>query len=328
VSDQLDYPGPSYRARRPPSAGLDPDMKRMAMVAGGLAAALVVGVGGWSMLGRHGQGVPVIEAESGPMRVKPENRGGMQIAGADEQVLGGTSNTKEALAPQPETPELQALHAQIAAAARQEQVKQAEATPEQLSAPDAESGAADQTPPAAGADASPPAGAAGSPADADDQAADVPRAAEKPAVRKPAHEAAATHRAAPHRAVASESPAARQAESASPDESQPAERPRPVAAASSAPAAETGAHAGGVPGGVQVQLAALTSQQGAQATWERLVHRMPDLLGGKHPAVQRVERDGHVFFRLRTGGFADLSEAAAFCERVRTKGGGCSVASF
>jgi SPOR domain len=305
VSDHLDYPEPSYRARRPPSAGLDPDVKRMAMVAGGLATALAVGVGGWSILGHHGQGVPVIEAESGPMRVKPENRGGMQIAGADEQVLGGTSNAKEALAPLPETPELQALHAQIAAAAKQEQVNQAEAAPEPLSAPGAQA-ATDQE--------------AATPADASDEEDAAPRAVEKPAAHKhaaspyeAAHETAAAHRPAPHRA----------GDSGPSDESASSERPRPAATAS-APAAEVGAHAGGV----QVQLAALTSQQGAQATWERLAHRMPDLLGGKHPVVQRVERDGHVFFRLRTGGFADLSEAAAFCERVRAKGSGCSVASF
>jgi hypothetical protein len=77
-----------------------------------------------------------------------------------------------------------------------------------------------------------------------------------------------------------------------------------------------------------VQLAALASQEAAMTEWQRLSKRMPDLLASRHPAVQRVDVDGKTFFRLRTGGFADIAQATAFCTEVRAKGGGCSIASF
>jgi hypothetical protein len=77
-----------------------------------------------------------------------------------------------------------------------------------------------------------------------------------------------------------------------------------------------------------VQLAALTSEDAARNEWEKLARRMPDLLNGRRPMISRIEHDGHTFWRVRTAGFADLAQARAFCEHVRQKGGGCSVADF
>jgi hypothetical protein len=104
----------------------------------------------------------------------------------------------------------------------------------------------------------------------------------------------------------------------------PPPRSAPVAAAP-APAAPArpAAH-----GGTQVQLAALQSEAAAINEWHRLERRMPGLLDGKQPTVMKVQHDGRVFYRLRTGGFSGSGEAGKFCSEVKAKGGGCTVAAF
>ena len=77
-----------------------------------------------------------------------------------------------------------------------------------------------------------------------------------------------------------------------------------------------------------MQVAALGSEQAARAEWERMARRWPDLFGGHHPAFSKIEHGGQVFWRVRTGGFDGVAQATMFCERLRAKGGGCSVADF
>jgi len=242
VSDDLHIPAAGrgsapvrsyYQPRRP---GMDRGTKVLLSAAAGLGGLLLAGVGGWALSGRHAAVVPVIEADSRPVRVKPENPGGLQVAGADEQVMGGHGSKLQAMAPPAETPAAQALRAQ---------------TPPQAAAP-------------------PPAPA---------PLPTLPTAPPAAAVLQPVIPA----------------PAARQA-------------PATVAA------------------GTLVQLAAVDSEGAAQTEWQRLAKRMPDLLGDRHPVVQRADRDGHAVWRVRTGGFTDIADATAFCARVRAKGGACSIA--
>ena len=115
----------------------------------------------------------------------------------------------------------------------------------------------------------------------------------------------------------------------------PVPAPKPIVSASAPPkpvsakppvAEEThpaaGAHS------PMVQLAALTTEDAARAEWVQLAKKMPELLNGKQPNFSRIDRDGHAFWRVRTSGFTDLAQAKAFCDHVRAKGGGCSVADF
>ncbi len=77
-----------------------------------------------------------------------------------------------------------------------------------------------------------------------------------------------------------------------------------------------------------VQLAALETKDAADGEWRSLERRLGDLLDGKTPAISRAAVNERVFWRVRTGGFADAAAARAFCERVHTKGAACTVAQF
>jgi len=235
VPDDVDLTGRSWRVR--PRGAMDSTMRRLGLLAACVAGAAVLGVGGWALTGRRAHPVPVIEADSRPLRVKPDNPGGMQIASSEEQIMGGVGAGKaDAMAPPAETPAPQRLRAQTKA------VREPEPAPE-------------------------------------------------PIEQAPA--------AAPPSAVAAP----------------PAPEPHPV-------------HAAPAAGGLQVQLAALESEQAARLEWQRLSKRMPELLGDRHADVQHVERGGHTLYRLRMGGFADVAAAASFCAQVRIKGAGCAIATF
>ncbi len=105
---------------------------------------------------------------------------------------------------------------------------------------------------------------------------------------------------------------------------------KPPAAATTATAApgakpSAGAATGKAP---SIQLAALGTEAAAHAEWQILQKRMPDLLNGRQPVFSKTERDGKSYWRVRTAGFSDATQAKGFCEKVRAKGGACSVAEF
>ena len=238
MSDDLSIPTPTYRIPRH-HRGMDPGTRRLALIAGGLGATLLVVVGGWELIGHRGGPVPVVQADNRPIRVKPENPGGMQVSGAEQDILSGGTESKDGkLAPPPETPAPQALRAPPPA------TPPVVATPAAVAVP---------TPTAA--------------------------APAKPVAAKPA--------------------------------AQPEKRPAAPSAA-----------------GAQVQLAAVRSEEAAKSEWERLSKRLPELLGQHRPAFSKTEHDGRTLWRVRAGGFADVPQATTFCEKVRAKGVGCSVAEF
>ena len=260
MPDDLQIPpsagGYGYRASyRAQSGGMDGMTRKLLIAAVGLGGVLLAGMGGWALLGHHSGPVPVIEADTRPLRVKPDNAGGMQVAGADEQVMGEQSRSAQGMAPRAEAPAPQALRAQ-----------------QQLPPlPDAPAAAAPVPGPTA---PSSPAAVAGS------------------------------------------------GVSPLPDTPRPPARAGVAAAKPALPAA---APAAGV---TLVQLAAVDTEQGAQAEWQRLAKRMPDALGDRRLVLQRAERDGKAVWRVRTGGFSDVADATAFCSRLRAKGASCTIAAF
>lgn len=99
--------------------------------------------------------------------------------------------------------------------------------------------------------------------------------------------------------------------------------PRPLAART-APSAPVAPQV--VPlAGIEVQFTAVPSEDAAQSAWQRLKERMPNLLAGREPLFLKAVQGNQTFWRLRTGGFAKVSDAAAFCARVRAAGGACVV---
>ena len=245
MSDDLSIPSSTYRIPRH-SRGMDPATRRLALIAGGLGGALLAIIGGWSVIGHRSTIVPVIQADSRPIRVKPENPGGMQIAGSNDEMSGGGDTNGGKLAPPPEAPAPQALLA----------------------------------PPAP-----PPPAVAATPTPAPVPASTVPATA-NPAAEKPA------------------APADKRAAASAPDRAAPAAK------------------------AALVQLAAVTSEEAARSEWQRLEKRMPDLFSHRQPAFSKTERSGHTLWRVRTGGFSDVAQATAFCDRVRAKGASCSIADF
>ena len=255
----------TYRPRAAGYRGTRTIPLRTAAMAGAAGCGVLLAViGGWGLLHRHPAAVPVIEADARPVRVKPENPGGMQVADADDASPG-----EQRMAPPAEAPAPQALRAQVQPAA--------------------------------------PAPAAAPPAAA-------PPVAALPVTALPAS-------LPPQAALPPVTPSG---VSPLPDTPKPTARTAPAPAARATPAAGTAAPAGGT----AVQVAAVDTEAGAQAEWQRLQKRMPDVLADRHPLTQKAERDGKPIWRVRIAGFTDIADATGFCAKVRARGGNCAIASF
>lgn len=104
-----------------------------------------------------------------------------------------------------------------------------------------------------------------------------------------------------------------------------ASRPAPP----SSLAASQSSHAqAAVPGGVQVQLAALETRARAEAEWHLLARKAGTLLDGRAPSYSRAVVNGRTWWRIRLGGFTDAAAARVFCGRMHATGAACSVARF
>ncbi len=78
-------------------------------------------------------------------------------------------------------------------------------------------------------------------------------------------------------------------------------------------------------GGHSVQVAALPSERAAQALWYRLRTQMPQEFGDRAPEIARADLPQGTFWRLRTSGFASVTDARGFCQILRDHGRDCWV---
>ena len=72
-------------------------------------------------------------------------------------------------------------------------------------------------------------------------------------------------------------------------------------------------------GSAVVQLGAFESKSLAQIEWQRMEVLLGSVLTTKNMMIQKAESGGRVFYRLRAFGFDDLSDARQFCSAVNDK---------
>ncbi|MCP1213500.1 SPOR domain-containing protein [Acetobacter okinawensis] len=291
--------------------GSESGTRRLAYGAAGLGGLLVLGIGGWAVLGHHQSGIPVMGPPPVAMRTKPVDPGGMQL---DTLALPDADATQQGHpVPAPEKPNPAALAAQYGG--------QPAPAPGAV-APNAASAAA---PAPAGAEGSAAPVAAGNssattttstpePAPVPDAAAPSNGAALKPVPTTPlpAQGTATPAEPAPE--------ALKEALTPTDEVSDGEEEAAPWPAAKKAAPAVRAAT-----GKYQVQLAALQTEADAQKEWTRLKTRYPTLFGDVTPAFVRTEQNNATFYRLRVQGFGAVADAKDFCSSVRERGMACMV---
>ncbi|UWR81368.1 SPOR domain-containing protein [Phaeobacter inhibens] len=292
--------------------------------------ALVAGIGlwGYQLISRDVSGVPVVRAVEGPLRVQPDNPGGLPAdhqglavnavaangnveSPADRLTLAPedvalteddqpmqaalTTDTSGAGRERPSAPDTSDLSTEAVAAYQGGDIDALVAELTNGVTPlgqDALNGA-EQLSAAAAAPNTAPAIVQPEPLQPVSIAAvaPAPNAAlrKAPGVRVSLRPAARPARFSPSRAVAA-TPAARTTQDVSPDS---------------------------LPAGTRLaQLGAYESAEVARAEWDRIHGRFADYLEGKKRVIQKAESGGRTFYRLRAMGFADLSDARRFCSAL------------
>lgn len=113
----------------------------------------------------------------------------------------------------------------------------------------------------------------------------------------------------------------------------PRPAPETVVVENETPASEGPPQLGAAPifvasGPYVAQLAALQSEAATDQAWRRLSSRAPQLFAHARIDVERADLGQRgVYYRVRAGYFADRTNAARFCERIRQMGQDCIVAA-
>ena len=72
-------------------------------------------------------------------------------------------------------------------------------------------------------------------------------------------------------------------------------------------------------GSAMVQLGAFENKNLAKSEWQRFENLLGSMLISKKMVVQKAERGGKIFYRLRASGFDDISDARQFCTGISDK---------
>ena len=297
-----------------PSLGMSEEGRRWRLGPVLVAVVALVGFGGivWYAYnsGKHTTGpggTPLIKADGSPTKVKPDDPGGLDVKNQDTQVLNDLANGKlpngqpatgvERLLPAPEVP----------------LPPPAATTPSNLPpaiGPKPSSATANQLPPA-------PIAAPRKPVDAQSLPA-TPAPTPAPA---PAAGPNAPIPLAPAQTQVAAAPIPPPAAAVKPPKPAPTPAPTPAPA----PVAAAPAVAPAAGGAFKVQLAALRSQDDANAAWGKLQKTYTELSALHLTVVQVNIPDKGIYFRVQAGPFADAASASQLCDQLKAKQQGCIV---
>jgi hypothetical protein len=271
--------------------------------------------------------IPVIEADSSPVKVTPENPGGESFPHQDKTIYNTISGAEELageekLLPEPETPVLSEPEVAESEPSARTWVRKSlkeegeDSVAEATDTPLAE--ATEQVVAAPVEEKKEPASPAPKPAE-------VPLVAEKPLAdlnKTPAAEAAAKPAAAvPAPVVKKEIPLQQGTEI-------PIVAGTPVKVpAEAAPAKPvTAAPVKQASGDFKVQLGAYGSQSEADSNWARISRKYAGVLDGKPHLVVKAVLPNGTYYRLRASGFASPDAAKQACSKLSAQGQACFYA--
>ena len=296
-------------------------------------------------------GFPVVRADDGPVKIRPDDPGGLEVPHRDkriyERMAGGDEASPEEearLRPEPEQPVTR--EALLASSATEEGDAAGTAAAPVPPPPrdEVESGlgmagttAAPVPPPKATDSAS--GGSSAAPAEAqmkpETTAAPVPppKAAASASGSSSAAPAEAQAKPETAEASASEPPAEEVAPPPPPPPSAPAEtKAKPARQASVAPpprqavASRTEASGRANRSRPRIQIGSYRSAEEAERAWKRLNAREKPILGALDPLVARADLgDRGIFYRLQAGPFESVKAARAACARLEQRKLGCLV---
>lgn len=312
------------------------------------AGAAVIGLRGPSRL--SGDGPPLLTAEAGPSKARPDQPGGMEVPHQDilayERLRdhdGGRGNQVERLLPPPEVPlPRPVVTPQMPAVVPLPSVASVAQLPPGATATVPRDSVAAAV--AAAAPLAAPEPVPGLPAATATAVVPAP-AAQAPAIQTPSSAAAKLQQPPAKPAPAPQQQVASVAKPPAPPATPPAQQNAapsmgqliakleaaslPAAPAKAAPQPAKPA-AGPVPavggsGGWRVQLASVRSEGEAAAEWRRLAGRHPDALGGLSMQVAKVDLgEKGIFYRVQGAG-ADETRAKSACAQLRAQNVGCVV---
>ncbi|WPZ32973.1 SPOR domain-containing protein [Thalassobaculum sp. OXR-137] len=316
-ADGYDRPGPPPELRDPP--------RRSRAIGAFLATFALTAFAGvvWYAYDRglHAGSeatAPLIQADPSPIKVRPEQPGGLDVPNQDKLVYGalrpgqGEDSSVERLLPPPEKPAEPPAPEPAAAPAPQPGAAASETASGTDAPPPADGNAASttvpippRTPQSAPSTVQEGSGQTTTPGTLQPVPAPQPQAGDIPPAKAPEPATTETQVAA---AVPPPAP-----------EPKPEPKPEPEAKPTPAPAPKPAAS-----GNFRVQLGAFRDEAAARSEWNRLTKRYPTVLGGLELRIQSVDLGAGkgVFHRIQGG---MLSEAAAekACASLKAQNQAC-----